>query len=109
LERQTDTSIERCLNNPNEKAVDAMALAKQYQTALRLLTADPAIVPATPGGTVTIQPVQSIANDLSLCRDQPGTCWRQFVPGTSACIGLLHRRARRADSGALSGNQIQTL
>ena len=29
LERQTDGFIERCLNNPNEKAVDAMAVAKQ--------------------------------------------------------------------------------
>ena len=29
LERQTDSFIERCLNNPNEKAVDAMAVAKK--------------------------------------------------------------------------------
>jgi HdeA/HdeB family len=29
LERQTDSFIERCLNNPNEKAVDAMATAKK--------------------------------------------------------------------------------
>lgn len=29
LERQTDAFIERCLNNPNEKAVDAMAFAKK--------------------------------------------------------------------------------
>src|SRR5689334_10343960 len=29
LERQTDSFIERCLNNPTEKAVDAMATAKK--------------------------------------------------------------------------------
>lgn len=29
LERQTDAFIERCLSNPNEKAVDAMVAAKK--------------------------------------------------------------------------------
>jgi HdeA/HdeB family protein len=29
LERQTDSFIERCLSNPNEKAVDAMVAAKK--------------------------------------------------------------------------------
>jgi hypothetical protein len=29
LEKQTDAFIERCLNNPNEKAADAMAAAKR--------------------------------------------------------------------------------
>ena len=29
LEKQTGAFIERCLNNPNEKAIDAMATAKK--------------------------------------------------------------------------------
>jgi hypothetical protein len=44
---------------------------------------------------VTIQPVQSIANDLSLNRDQPGTFGAISFQGSSTCIGLLRRGACR--------------
>lgn len=54
----------------------------------------PAQAPSGRGG-VTIQPVQSIANDLSLNRDQPGTFGAISFQGSSTCIGLLRRGACR--------------
>ena len=48
------------------------------------------------GGRVTMQPVQSIASDLSLDGgDMPGTFGAIMFQGNSVCIGLLRRGACR--------------
>ena len=48
------------------------------------------------GGRVTMQPVQSIASDLSLDGgDMPGTLGAITFQGSSVCIGLLRRGACR--------------